>query len=65
MGAQVPVGDPCKRRATAIDLLCRNKEDDYVVVEVKTRLVSVAYHEETYKRIDPTRYVCGGACVFS
>ena len=52
VGSQVAVGDPRKRRATAIDLLCRDKEGDYVVIEVKTRSVSIAYHEETYKRLE-------------
>ena len=53
VGSQVAVGDPSRRRATAIDLLCRDADGGYVVVEVKTRSVSIAYHEETYKKLQP------------
>lgn len=52
VGAQVHVRDAKKRRRTAIDLLCRDKEQAFVVVEVKTRTVSLARHQEAYAQVD-------------
>lgn len=46
------VRDAKKRRKTAIDLLCRDKDNAFVVVEVKTRTVSLARHQETYAQVD-------------
>lgn len=48
------VSDPKKHRGTAIDLLCRTKDKDkaYIVIEVKTRVVSMDRHQSTYTQVD-------------
>jgi len=52
VGAQIPVCDVVKRNATAIDVLCETQEGHYVVVEIKTRLISLARHTEEYARVN-------------
>ena len=52
MGAQVPVADLAHRAATAIDLLCEDAEGAFVVIEIKTRIISLERHSEEYKRVN-------------
>lgn len=52
VGAQVPVADLARRAATAIDLLCVDEHGTYIVLEIKTRVVSLARHTEEYKRVN-------------
>lgn len=52
VGAQVPVQDPKKKRFTQIDLVCKDPDGVHIVVEVKTRIVSLKRHLATYHDIN-------------
>ena len=43
-----------KQRKTAIDLLCEDIYGRIILIEIKTRSVSMERHQETYKLVDET-----------
>lgn len=51
----MPVCNVKTRDATAIDLLCTDAAGAWVVVEVKTRCISMARHTEEYAKPNPER----------
>ena len=54
-GTQVRVQDTSKRRFTQVDVVCEDSAGVHVVIEVKTRIVTMERHQESYRKVNPEK----------
>lgn len=55
IGTQVPVQNPLKKKFTQVDVVCQDPSGVHVVIEVKTRVVSMERHETCYREVNPKK----------